>query len=98
MEYQDKTLKCNECRSDFVFSAGEQKFFAEKNFTNLPKRCKQCKTKSRSNGNKIGPVFTEAVCAACNEKTVVPFIPQQGRPVFCRECLPQQIQRRSAAQ
>lgn len=89
MEYQDKTLKCLECQQDFVFCAGEQKFFTEKGFTNLPKRCKQCKQKAKSNGNKIGPIFTQTVCASCGKEAVVPFVPTQGRPVFCRDCLPQ---------
>jgi len=40
MDYQDKTLVCVECGGDFVFSAGEQLFYATKNFKNEPKRCK----------------------------------------------------------
>ena len=45
MDYQDKTLVCVECGGDFVFSAGEQLFYATKNFKNEPKRCKDCKSK-----------------------------------------------------
>ena len=30
--YQDKTLTCKECGKEFVFSADEQAFFAEKGF------------------------------------------------------------------
>jgi hypothetical protein len=43
MEYHDKVLKCTECGSEFVFTAGEQMFFADKGFKNEPKRCKSCK-------------------------------------------------------
>ena len=30
--YEDETLVCKECGQEFVFSAGEQRFFAEKGF------------------------------------------------------------------
>ena len=30
--YQDKTLKCKDCGNDFVFTAGEQEFYAQKGF------------------------------------------------------------------
>ena len=45
MEFQDKVLKCIDCGSDFIFTAGEQLFFHDKQFQNEPKRCKACKTK-----------------------------------------------------
>ena len=45
MEYQDKILKCIDCGTDFVFTAGEQLFFHDKQFKNEPKRCKNCKGK-----------------------------------------------------
>ena len=35
--YEDKTLICKECGKEFVFTAGEQEFYAEKG---LP-RCKK---------------------------------------------------------
>ena len=34
MEYQDKVLKCIDCGTDFVFTAGEQLFFHDKQFRN----------------------------------------------------------------
>ena len=45
MEFQDKVLKCIDCGTDFVFTAGEQLFFHDKQFKNEPKRCKNCKGK-----------------------------------------------------
>ena len=50
MEYHDKVLKCAECRPEFVFTAGEQMFFADKGFKNEPKRCKDCKAKRSQGG------------------------------------------------
>ena len=41
--YEDKTLVCKECGNEFVFTAGEQEFYAEKGFVNEPQRCKACR-------------------------------------------------------
>ena len=37
--YEDKTLTCRDCGNEFVFSASEQEFFAQKGFQNEPSRC-----------------------------------------------------------
>jgi CxxC-x17-CxxC domain-containing protein len=92
MEYHDKVLKCADCGAEFIFTAGEQMFFADKGFKNEPKRCKACKgSRAQSNGNGSGSVSsqrveTKTVCSQCGKETTVPFKPTQGRPVFCREC------------
>lgn len=39
MSYQDKTISCRECGGQFVFTAGEQEFYASKGFVNDPTRC-----------------------------------------------------------
>jgi len=39
----DKNLVCRDCDSDFVFTEGEQKFFADKGFENDPVRCPDCR-------------------------------------------------------
>ena len=41
--YEDKTLICKECGKEFVFTAGEQEFYASKGFENEPQRCKACR-------------------------------------------------------
>ena len=41
--YEDKTLVCRDCGQEFVFTAGEQEFYAEKGFQNEPTRCKACR-------------------------------------------------------
>lgn len=40
---QDKTLVCKDCGSEFVWTAGEQEFYASKGFTNQPLRCPECR-------------------------------------------------------
>lgn len=85
-QFQDRTLTCIDCGSDFIFTAGEQHFFHDKAFTNEPKRCKGCKAKRQGNGSAPNRVETTASCSACGKETTVPFRPTQGRPVFCRVC------------
>ena len=89
-EFQDRALKCMDCGTDFVFTAGEQLFYQEKNFRNEPKRCKACKAKRQNapsdRGSHSGKVETAAICSQCGRETTVPFRPTQGRPVLCREC------------
>jgi CxxC-x17-CxxC domain-containing protein len=93
MEYHDKVLKCAECGAEFVFTAGEQMFFADKGFKNEPKRCKGCKSVRAQGGESAAPaiqrVETKTVCSQCGKETTVPFKPTQGRPVYCRECFQQ---------
>lgn len=83
--YQDITLICEECGREFVWTAGEQEFFAERGFTNQPKRCKECRD-SRKRVSREPRVMYDAVCAACGRPCKVPFKPTEGRPVYCSEC------------
>jgi CxxC-x17-CxxC domain-containing protein len=87
MEFQDKNLKCTDCGKDFVFTAGEQLFFHDKQFHNNPKRCKACKLK-RGGGSSVR-AETRTNCSGCGQETTVPFRPTQGRPVLCRSCFEQ---------
>jgi CxxC-x17-CxxC domain-containing protein len=32
--------------------------------------------------------MTKVTCSDCGVETEVPFKPTEGRPVYCRECLP----------
>ena len=47
--YEDKTLVCKECGQEFVFTAGEQEFYAERGFVNEPQRCKACRDARKNN-------------------------------------------------
>jgi len=46
-QFQDRTLTCADCGASFTFSAGEQRYFQEKGFTDEPKRCLACRKKKR---------------------------------------------------
>ena len=83
--FQDKTLKCKDCGKDFVFTAGEQEFYAEKGFQNEPQRCKECRS-ARKNALKAQKEMFDAVCAECGATCKVPFNPTEGKAVYCSEC------------
>ena len=83
--YEDKTLTCKECGQPFVFSAGEQEFYAEKGFENEPQRCKTCRD-ARKNATRATREMFDATCANCGKECKVPFKPRDERPVYCSEC------------
>ena len=94
-EFQDTAIPCIDCKEDFIWTAGEQVFFRDKELHNPPKRCKECKKAknsrleaielSRTTG-KRHRIEVRANCARCDTVTTVPFYPCQGRPVYCRAC------------
>jgi CxxC-x17-CxxC domain-containing protein len=94
MEFLDRLLTCSDCGGEFVFTAGEQLFFFDKQFKNDPKRCKPCKAKRAGVPARPGSALAAVVsrpetrteCSACGIATTVPFKPTQGRPVLCRQC------------
>src|SRR5262245_42087880 len=54
MSYADKTLTCRDCGTQFVFTAGEQEFYAQKGFTNEPTRCPSCRQARKQGGGGRG--------------------------------------------
>lgn len=91
--FQDRTLICRDCSSEFVFTAGEQQFYAEKGFQNEPVRCKACRdAKKASRGGRDGGQreMFDAVCAECGCDTKIPFQPKNDRPVYCSACFSMQ--------
>jgi len=40
--HEPKILICVECGQEFVFTISAQEYFAERGFTEDPKRCKHC--------------------------------------------------------
>ena len=70
--YEDKTLVCKECGKEFVFTAGEQEFYAERGFQNEPQRCKACRDARKTATRGPREYFT-ATCAACGGEARVPF-------------------------
>jgi hypothetical protein len=46
----DKTIICKDCGNEFVFTEGEQAFYAEKGFSE-PIRCKACRISRKEKSN-----------------------------------------------
>ncbi len=85
--YTDKTIVCKDCGREFVFSASEQEFYAEKGFTNEPQRCRDCRAARKASRGQAGTrQMFSAVCAECGKECQVPFEPHNDRPVYCSEC------------
>lgn len=99
----DQTLMCRDCGREFMFTAGEQSFYAERGFV-PPSRCTSCRATRRAerqvtgdDGHRRAPAeqrqLFPAVCADCGRDTMVPFEPRSGRPVYCRDCFALQRER-----
>jgi CxxC-x17-CxxC domain-containing protein len=54
MSFADKTITCRDCGMDFVFTAGEQEFYASKGFVNEPTRCPSCRQTRKASMNAGG--------------------------------------------
>lgn len=54
MSFADKTITCRDCGMDFVFTAGEQEFYASKGFVNEPTRCPSCRQTRKASMNSGG--------------------------------------------
>ena len=92
MSFEDKTLHCADCETDFIFDAQEQELFASRGYTNEPKRCPACRQARKaqrsgysSYGSRSRQMFP-ATCAQCGKDTEVPFEPRLDRPVYCSDC------------
>ncbi len=92
MSFVDKSIQCSDCGSTFTFSASEQELFAQRGYTNDPKRCQSCRATRKAQGDGSSSYgaprrqMFPVVCAACGKQTEVPFEPRGGRPVYCRDC------------
>jgi CxxC-x17-CxxC domain-containing protein len=98
--YTDKILVCADCSQEFVFTASEQDFYAQRGFTD-PKRCASCRSARKASrpdggsshsggyggGYDRGPrEMFAATCSRCGKETEVPFRPTNGKPVYCSDC------------
>jgi CxxC-x17-CxxC domain-containing protein len=101
VQYADKTLSCRDCNATFVFTSGEQEFYASRGFDNPPSRCPSCRAARKAErSNSFGPTsyassgYTAAprremfvtTCASCNGEARVPFQPRGDKPVYCSDC------------
>ena len=95
----DATLICIDCGGIFPFTAKDQDYFRDHNYS-TPIRCKACRLKWRqqratteSGGADPQPAVkpsaksgSRVTCSACGQEADVPFEPRPDRPVYCRGC------------
>jgi CxxC-x17-CxxC domain-containing protein len=60
MSYTDKTITCQDCGMEFIFTSGEQEFYAQKGFANQPSRCPSCRQQRKaSSGGRNSRGYTD---------------------------------------
>jgi len=109
VSFSDKVLKCRDCGNEFVFTSGEQEFYASRGLVNEPGRCPSCRAtrRQRGDGGGGGNAYASgdrsyrpqremhpAVCAECGANTMVPFLPRTDKPVYCSNCYERVRERR----
>jgi CxxC-x17-CxxC domain-containing protein len=52
--YTDRAMNCLDCGQEFMFTAGEQEFYAQRGFTEAPKRCPSCRAVRKAQRNSAG--------------------------------------------
>ncbi len=100
--YGDKTLTCVDCSQEFAFTASEQQFYADRQFSE-PRRCPSCRASRKASrgdsgggslrsggfggGYSSGPrEMFSATCSSCGREAQVPFRPNGSKPVYCSDC------------
>ena len=93
----DSTLTCRDCGQAFVFTAGEQDFYASRGFSE-PSRCADCRATRKSQrdagashgsyGSSYGGSreLFDVTCSSCGQPAQVPFQPSGDKPVYCSTC------------
>lgn len=49
--FTDRAITCLDCGTEFSFTAGEQEFYAQRGFTEPPKRCPSCRAIRKAQRN-----------------------------------------------
>jgi CxxC-x17-CxxC domain-containing protein len=83
VSFIDKQLVCRDCGNNFVFTAGEQEFYASKGLQNEPVRCPPCRSARKTNRvNEPEQSYVRyGAFASFGGRT-----PRQMHPATCAEC------------
>jgi len=103
----DKALTCADCSQEFVFTASEQEFYAERQFSE-PRRCPSCRAARKAARNSGSGDYSSGggggyggggsremfstTCSSCGKEAKVPFQPTGSKPVYCSDCFSSQRQ------
>jgi CxxC-x17-CxxC domain-containing protein len=84
LAFADKQITCRDCGNNFVFTGGEQEFYASKGLMNEPSRCPTCRSARRQSQNSM-----EAADGYVRYGNFASFggkTPRQMHPATCAEC------------
>jgi CxxC-x17-CxxC domain-containing protein len=96
----DSTLTCRDCGQTFVFTAGEQDFYASRGYSE-PGRCPDCRAARKAErdggssdggygasygGGRRDREMFDVTCSSCGQPAQVPFQPSGDKPVYCSSC------------
>ena len=83
MAFADKELTCRDCSKPFIFTGGEQEFYASKGLQNEPVRCPPCRSARKSNrlSEPEEGYVRYGVFASFGGRT-----PRQMHPATCADC------------
>jgi CxxC-x17-CxxC domain-containing protein len=82
---KDVDIICQDCKEAFCFEGGEQEFYDAKGLP-WPRRCPSCRLARKQKNKEIVQTRYGAICTICGKDTTVPFVPEQGRPIYCKDC------------
>ncbi len=61
--YADKNITCTDCGQEFLFTSGEQQFYADRQFSE-PRRCPSCRSSRKAargdSGGSFGGSYSDA--------------------------------------
>ena len=86
MTYTDQVITCTDCGIDFVFSASEQAFFAEKGFSSAPKRCSACRAQRRASGAGGGTSYASSGSYSASGGAGYARGPREMHDAVCARC------------
>ena len=87
MTYVDRNLNCVDCGVEFIHSAADQEFYAQKGLLHEPQRCPDCRRRAKAERAAArAQSMHDIVCSNCGRAGQVPFAPRTDRPVYCSEC------------
>jgi|SRR3989344_1061138 len=87
MAYQDQTIICKDCGKNFIFTARDQEFFAQKGFSNAPTRCRDCRQKKKVTAEAAANrVIYKINCKSCGKVGEMAVEPRKPNDVLCADC------------
>src|SRR5690606_8534603 len=84
LAFTDKQIICRDCNTPFVFTAGEQEFYANKGLMNEPTRCPSCRSARRMNQSTLEQ--NDGYVRYGNFASFGGRTPRQMHPAQCASC------------